>query len=483
MSTENVDVESTDVKTDVDSGLRQSNGENNHITEKEKDDNPNDTKLESIFNQNLDTFRNTCAGMEYSLRSDNGLANHLRQAIEVTLDALRISETMPSSEDGTFTDEEHIKADHILRLSLPKWVYSLLQRGDVITSLKSVGMDLIVLFINSCIEYGIPREHIEMLMGLSRTFSHSSGFYHSSRLSSRDQPERMKKDQNNDEKATETAVSPPQFTRTDAPPAPMYVQAVEYFGRRNGFNLLLQKLESGPHLLIIKAILRVISNMRNYLSTNFVAEYVPKIQTTIFTHLLSLAVNEFKKEEKVIVAEIGDMVQNLLALVWTENKLEEAVERFNLDVAFRNFMSANLERKLRGIKYIRKVVGRAQLNSKDDKTFLGSLWKAAASATANAMNPTQQKKEEKPVDPKMVLDWLRDNDVVGCICRTTHPEVIKQSLNILIFTAKSNQIDLQYFTVLYDSILGKHESVKNTILTSIIQVVPYLNLDLTVQFF
>jgi len=306
MNTENVDVQSTDsMKTEVDNGLRQSNGDNNHDIE--KDDNVlSDSRTESVFNQDLDKFRNTCAGMEYSLRSDNGLSNHLRQAIEVTLDALRISETMPISEDGNFTEEEHIKADHVLRLSLPKWVYSLLQRGDVIASLKSVGMDLIILHINSCVEYGIPREHVEMLMGLSRTFSHSAGFYHSSRPTVREPSiDKTKKDQNNDEKSTELTLPPPQFIKTDVPIAPMYVQAVEYFGRRGGFSLLLQKLETGPHLLTIKAILRVISNMRNYLNTNFVAEYVPKIQNTIFTHLLSLAVNEFKKEEKIIVAEIG----------------------------------------------------------------------------------------------------------------------------------------------------------------------------------
>lgn len=141
--------------------------------------------------------------------------------------------------------------------------------------------------------------------------------------------------------------------------------------------------------------------MKGFLNTNLIMEYIPKIQNTVFNHLLALAVNEFKKEEKLIVAEIGDMVQSLLSLVWTDVKLEEAIEKFNLDVAFKNLMSANLERKLRGIKYIRKVVARAYNPNKDDKTFLSTLWKAAATATVNAMNPTNvQKKEEKPIDPK-----------------------------------------------------------------------------------
>eukprot|EP01117_Protostelium_nocturnum_P009607 TRINITY_DN3429_c0_g1_i1.p1 TRINITY_DN3429_c0_g1~~TRINITY_DN3429_c0_g1_i1.p1 ORF type:complete len:2268 (-),score=754.02 TRINITY_DN3429_c0_g1_i1:12-6815(-) len=95
----------------------------------------------------------------------------------------------------------------------------------------------------------------------------------------------------------------------------------------------------------------------------------------------------------------------------------------------------------------------------------------------------KRKKEEiKPLEPRVLRDWLKENDVVGCICKTTHPEVVKQSLPILIFAAKHNMMDLTYFNSLYDYVLEKHESVKNTILTSIIQIVPHLSHE-TMQLF
>ncbi|PRP87509.1 ubiquitin domain-containing protein [Planoprotostelium fungivorum] len=447
------------------------------------------------YQQEIEKFRNTCSGIEYALRSDSSLVNYLKSATEVCQEAMRIRENTRDGAELSSLDEPiedaPAKSDYVLRSSMPRMVLSLLQRSDLLPSLRTTCNDFFTFYLDVCLSLGLPEDHTELIHALSRVFVHSCGYYHPSK---RDYYERLKKEnaiEENRASVVEGTVGANQalsyqYVRTDVAVSPVYAQLLEYFAKNNGFKLLLQLLEKSPQLNSIKNVLRVVVNMKSYIQLNYLNEYLPKVQQEIFHQLLEMARNEFKKEEKQIVAEIGDMLHSMLSLIWTTHKLEESIEIFNLDVSLLNLMSTNLERKLRGIKFIRKVVARAQMN-RDDKTFLGSLWKAATNATVNAMNnggsTTQQKKEERPIDPKLVMDWLKDKDVVGCICRTTHPEVIKQSLSILIFAAKMNQMDLQYFAVLYDSILGKHESVKNTILTSIIQVVPYLSNENMYNFF
>src|ERR1700691_196906 len=51
-------------------------------------------------------------------------------------------------------------------------------------------------------------------------------------------------------------------------------------------------------------------------------------------------------------------IQELLGLVWQEQKIVEVIERFNLDVALKSFMSNSLEKRLRGIKFIKNMVAR-----------------------------------------------------------------------------------------------------------------------------
>lgn len=76
---------------------------------------------------------------------------------------------------------------------------------------------MIILYINTCLSYGIPREYIEMMQGLSRVFAHSSPFYHSSRLAPRDQSDKFKKEQQQavaESNNTDNTASQPTYTVT-----------------------------------------------------------------------------------------------------------------------------------------------------------------------------------------------------------------------------------------------------------------------------
>jgi hypothetical protein len=79
--------------------------------------------------------------------------------------------------------------------------------------------------------------------------------------------------------------------------------------------------------------------MKSFLSTAFLAQFVPKLHQYVFEHLLVMTSTDIKKDDKAVFTEIGHLVQELLVLIWNEAKLEEAIDRFNLDVALKSFMS------------------------------------------------------------------------------------------------------------------------------------------------
>lgn len=77
-----------------------------------------------------------------------------------------------------------------------------------------------------------------------------------------------------------------------------------------------------------------------------------------------------------------------------ESKIEELFENFNLDVALKSFLSNSLERRLRGIKYMRRMVARTEI--KEEKSFgLSNLWKVKEEKEKD-----KEFEDKKPMDPK-----------------------------------------------------------------------------------
>lgn len=115
---------------------------------------------------------------------------------------------------------------------------------------------------------------------------------------------------------------------------------------------------------------------------------------------------DLKRDDKTLFIEIGHQIQELLGLVWSEGKIVETIEKFNLDVALKSFMSNNLEKRLRGVKFIRNMVARTTI--KEEKNFLSNLWK-----------PKEEKENDvKHVDPKYVANsFALNNQVVAFVAQ------------------------------------------------------------------
>jgi hypothetical protein len=134
--------------------------------------------------------------------------------------------------------------------------------------------------------------------------------------------------------------------------------------------------------------------LKNVLSASFIREFLPRLQESVLRTLLGFSVADIRREDKVSFYEVGGYLYDLLGLVMEESKIEELFENFNLDVALKSFLSNSLERRLRGIKYMRRMVARTEI--KEEKSFgLSNLWKVKEEKEKD-----KEFEDKKPMDPK-----------------------------------------------------------------------------------
>ncbi|ELR15597.1 ubiquitin domain containing protein [Acanthamoeba castellanii str. Neff] len=276
-----------------------------------------------------------------------------------------------------------------------------------------------------------------------------------------------------------------------------YLISVEYFGKRGGFDAIMDRLldkENKPPLPIIELLLRAIVYTSKVLRRDFVKEYVPKVQQAIFHQLLEATQVEMKKDAKTSFKDISKSLKALLGLIMPPEEIDKVIEGFNLDAALMSLKSNVLERRLNGLKLIRKMIARA--TPKDDKkSSLAYFWNKTKQATAAvataavapgyggvAQGQDGEKKEveEKPIDPNFVLSWLLDNEILKLLFTNTHVELIRQSLGILNFLVSKNKLAVEDLDMLWEASLGRHESEKRVIFETIVslgQNLPYKTID------
>jgi hypothetical protein len=157
-----------------------------------------------------------------------------------------------------------------------------------------------------------------------------------------------------------------------------------------------------------------------------------------------------------------------------------------------------LERRLNGLKQIRKMIARA--TPKDDKkSSLAYFWNktkqvrslththtlcddlpsfncgrcaqaTAAVATGYAVPQEEKEPEEKPIDPNFVLSWLLENEILKLLYTNTHVELIRQSLDILNFLSSKGKLTIEDLDTLWEASLGRHESEKRIIFETIVSL-------------
>lgn len=107
--------------------------------------------------------------------------------------------------------------------------------------------------------------------------------------------------------------------------------------------------------------------MSDFLRVDFIKYYVPQIKDIVFAYMLTVhqSKTDMERNSKTSFKDVARVMQKLLLLIMHEDDIDKLLDGFNLDIALMSFQSNNLEKRLKGLKYIKRMVARA--NPKDDK--------------------------------------------------------------------------------------------------------------------
>ncbi|KAL6065920.1 USP domain-containing protein [Balamuthia mandrillaris] len=432
-------------------------------------------------------WRRFYSSIERGLKEDFLPLTPLELAQEVVTDAI----------EGKITDEEQLH--YFLTSALHKFVRNLLLRREFSAEAKD-NITCFFLAVIDLIIHFIPKDIRELANTLCVLLSPGHPYYKSKTRWAREAASKINADVKRFFEAI-TVDGPENAMKRDyyrLPKAdvitPHYIINLNYFGKRGGFDAIIERVkdkENPTTLGFLEALVRAVGNMSEYLSNEFVKEYIPILKDTVFGFLLSVSRdNNMERNARIRFKDIGKTMKLLLALVMDEDEIDQLVEEFNLNHALMSFQSANLERRLQGLKHIRKMVTRA--TPKDDKKSITSImWNkakaAAASATAtvvigatpglqDGMADEKKEKEEKPVDPQFLLNWIEENKVIKYLFTNTHEELIKQSVQVLSFMASHGRLTTEQLDMLWEASLGRHESEKRVIFEAIVTLAQKLPL-------
>jgi len=157
------------------------------------------------------------------------------------------------------------------------------------------------------------------------------------------------------------------------PTVPLFVTNINYFGSQKGFDLIVERFKKDPRpsLFVAKSLIRVLINMKDFLTKELLDTFIIDIQKAVFDYLLILSSDDHNRESRQLFKEVGSSIQTLMATTMNLDYIDELIERFNLDMGIRALRTTALEKRLRGMKYVKKIIAKAL--QKEDKKILQKM--------------------------------------------------------------------------------------------------------------
>lgn len=168
------------------------------------------------------------------------------------------------------------------------------------------------------------------------------------------------------------------------------------------------------------------------------------MMSIIFEGLLDYVGKSLRTEDKSHYEEIKDLyLTKLLEEISTEDEITQYMTTFSLEAAQKLMAADNLERRLKGVRELKKIVERTR--KPEEKRF--------TALTNFIRGKEEEKKDDKWIDPKFVLAWLVHNGIVDRFFQIikSHVELLRQGVDMLIFLAQQKGMTSSYLDVLWDS--------------------------------
>jgi len=291
-------------------------------------------------------FKKKCSLLEAALRDkdignvSNQLEEYIQQAISDQLNPKEV-------------------ADFFLNTVLPRFIRLVLRRLDI-KDAELLNKQIFQLTITLIIQH-IPKDNEPLIELLYRLLSQNpEEFYY--KYGRNDIPEQIRhqysEDNSSNSKDKDKEFIYAKLEGNDIGTSIYLISNINFFGRHNGFEILLQRISTEPKisLLILKSHLRSLVKIKDYLTVLFLEKYVPVLQTAVFSRLLAVSENELKGDDKKLVSEIENQVEQLAKLAVPLWRWEDDLSKFNLELAYKFFTSSVLERRLVGVGEMKKVI-------------------------------------------------------------------------------------------------------------------------------
>lgn len=224
------------------------------------------------------------------------------------------------------------------------------------------------------------------------------------------------------------------------------VDLINKFGELGGFQLLLERFQSGKNLTvaIVYALLRPFGLSYECLTPHTINKFLLPVLEMVPEILDKLSDDELKREAKNetksdIVSAIIKSSKNLASRVSNQDELIKTLEGFRLKMILRQLQISSFNGKMNALNEINKVI----------------------SSVSYYPNRHQGVEEEEFLNPEKMAKWINENRVLEIVLRDSlhQPQYVEKLEKILRFVIKEHALSLSDLDAVWAAQVGKHEAI------------------------
>mmetsp|Transcript_13360 Transcript_13360/g.25089 ORF Transcript_13360/g.25089 Transcript_13360/m.25089 type:complete len:2359 (+) Transcript_13360:2657-9733(+) len=226
---------------------------------------------------------------------------------------------------------------------------------------------------------------------------------------------------------------------------------IDQFGLFGGFDKLIEFLHKAT-LNQMSQVLYILLNSKDFMNFDKWNNSVQAAHVAVTQTLLGMSDEDLRTTSKEDLKSVIDYLQTLLERIYSEEKLGEILESFELDLAFKCLKSPYLEKRINGLREI--IIKITQAKRKDEEDI----------RTTTFISQTHYRDTAKWLNTKRFLEWADANQPLQVIYGdNSHPELVKRSAELLRFLYLNQRLSRQEFDVILDSATGRHEAERDVI--------------------
>lgn len=266
--------------------------------------------------------------------------------------------------------------------------------------------------------------------------------------------EKVDKDKKNNQFATFRVKDRLSQLHKDTNPSIYLHSAINAFGAAGGFSAFLDRIKDSNKTTSFhctKAFIRSVRHIREWLNASFATPFIKELAGVVFPLITNISDDELKALTREDLHEIVKSIETLLHLT-KDPSIYESIEKLGLDIALRQLNSKLLEKRINGINdlnlFVQRVSeGHMHARGRYDNNQLHYL------------------------NAKSMIEWIASKDLVKVILGPhSHHEIMKRSPTILKFLAKHDALRGEDLDLLWQSSIGKHETLVRVVYDTIADI-------------